>query len=65
MVVPAGFPQPLDTVTLLCCAHAGPPPLFEQTSDRRDGVVSSVATFQLQLASSVALRELFTHRSNQ
>ena len=35
MVVPAGFPQPLDTVTLLCCAHTGPPPMFEQTSDRR------------------------------
>ena len=35
MVVPTGFPQPLDTVTLLCCAHTGPPPLFEQTSDRR------------------------------
>ena len=34
MVVPAGFPQPLDTVTLLCCTHTGPPP-FEQTSDRR------------------------------
>ena len=35
MVVPTGFPQPLEIVSLLCCAHAGPPPLFEQTSDRR------------------------------
>ena len=28
-------------------------------------MVPNVATFQLQLAPSVALRELFTHRSNQ
>ena len=35
MVVPTGFPQPPETVTLLCCAHVGPPPVFEQTSDRR------------------------------
>ena len=36
VIVSCGFPEPVG-ISLLCCAHVGPPPLFEQSPDRRMG----------------------------
>ena len=36
VIVSCGFPEPVG-ISLLCCAHVGPSPLFEQSPDRRMG----------------------------
>ena len=35
MVLPNGFPRPPDSLAVLCCPRLGPPPRFEELSDRR------------------------------
>ena len=35
LVLPSGFPRPPDSMAVLCCRRVGPPPQFEELSDRR------------------------------
>ena len=35
LVLPSGFPSPLENLSLLCCCRVGPPPQFEPSVDRR------------------------------